>query len=146
LSDYKSLLEIAGALWGEGTEGSPCNHRVLSNSKTPAAPNPEQHLAQLINGNYSLRADWGMGRPNDAAGTKMLHRRVNFEEGVDSASLTAAVGLVLSRYSGQTAPVIATLAPCLQGDVGTIGANEGITLVPFSFDADVSAAELLEAT
>src|SRR5262249_48643093 len=60
-------------------------------------------------------------------------------------SFLAAAGLVLARYSGQTAPVIAALAVNPEM-VDGIGPHEGISLLPLACESQLTASEFLRRT
>ncbi|HEX4604338.1 MAG TPA: hypothetical protein VH724_10115, partial [Candidatus Angelobacter sp.] len=140
--DRQTLLWIAAAPFRSDSESQPSStYSALSFGKS-GAPSREQYLDELRNGNYSSRADWGMGNERDT-GNKLLEQWTSFKEGTDAASFLAAVGLVLARYSGQDAPVLAALVTDPRAQEG-IGTQEGIALVPLSYEANVSAKDLLE--
>jgi amino acid adenylation domain-containing protein len=143
--DRQALLWIAGAPFRNDGETIPCASGAAQSYVKPEALACEQYLNELRNGSYASRADWGMGNERDNAERKSLHQRADFKEGVDAASFLAAVGLVLARYSGQTAPVIAALAAHAD-EPESIGAHEGIALVPLSCETALPAGELLEKT
>ena len=141
--DRKTLLWIAGAPFRSDSDSLPSCSPSLALEKSDALTR-EQYLDELRNGSYSSRADWGMGNERDA-GSKLLKQWADFKEGIDAASLLSAVTVVLARYSGQTAPVIATLATDPE-EREAIGANEGMALVPLSHDASLSGKDLLART
>ncbi len=142
--DNKTLLWIAGSPFRNGSDSLPASASPSLGPEKSDALTREQYLAELRNGNYSSRADWGMGNERDA-GSKLLQQWADFKEGINQASFLSAVAVVLARYSGQAAPVIAALA-IDQEDQGCISANEGMALVPLSYDGSLSARELLQRT
>jgi amino acid adenylation domain-containing protein len=103
-------------------------------------------LQELQNASYCSRADWGLGTGKTGAGESQLSLRTSFPESIDPASFTAAVGLVLARYSGRQTPVVAALVTHPERPAGALGAYEGVTLIPVPCFEALSAGELLRST
>jgi amino acid adenylation domain-containing protein len=142
--DHKTLLWIAGAPFRNGSESLPSSTSPSLAPERSGALIREQCVDELRNGNYSSRPDWGMGNERDA-GSKLLEQWAEFKEGINPASFLSAVAMVIARYSGHATPVIAALATDPEQQEG-MGPNEGIALVPVSYDASLSAKGLLEST
>src|SRR5580765_6991394 len=142
--DRPTLLWIAGAPFRSNNESFPPSNNASCPSEEFNSLTHEQSMDELRNGNYSSRADWGMGNERET-GNKLVHQQADFREGIDTASFLSAVGLVLARYSGQTAPVIAALAADHDEHEGP-GPHEGMALVPLSCEANLPASDLLKKT
>jgi len=141
--DTQGLHWIAGAAFRSESEAVPRNTGCAVPG-VPPAPSDRSPMDELRCGNYSGRADWGMKNEGDDPQPQQLHQHLNFDEGINAGSLLAAVGLVLSLYSGQTSPVIAALTRDPEKTDQDLGAHEGIVLVPLSCKAALSAGELLQ--
>lgn len=142
--DRPTLLWIAGAPFQSNNESFPLSNNASFSSEEFNPLTREQSMDELRNGNYSSRADWGMGNERET-GNKLVHQQADFKEGIDTASFLSAVGLVLVRYSGQTAPVIAALAADHDEHEGP-GAHDGMALVSLSCEANLPASDLLKKT
>ena len=147
---HRAVLDRQTLLWIAGTPFRSNDGELLPAANSSPlleksdALTCEQYLDELRNGNYSSRADWGMGNEKDA-GSKILQQSADFKEGINAESFLSSVGLVLARYSGQTAPVIVALASDPEEQEG-MGAHEGMALVPLSYEANFSARDLLGKT
>lgn len=142
--DRQMLLGLAGALLEDSLEAV-CQHFDGPSAPPTANVDRELYLQQLCAGNYSLKSDWGMGNDRDTA-IQTLHHQAAFEESIGPASLASAVALVLSRYNGQAAPVLACLTAAPNVNEYATGANSGFTLVPFAFSPALTCGELLQKT
>jgi amino acid adenylation domain-containing protein len=143
--DRKALLWIAGAAFRNEDELLPSSTVDLPSCGKSEALTCEQYMEELRHGNYSFRADWGMGNEKDGAAIRRLQQKVVFHEGVDAASFLAAAGLVLSRYSGQSSPVIAALVTNPE-EPESMGVQEGMALVPLSCAETQATQKFLEGT
>ena len=143
--DRQALLWVAGAAFRNEDELTPVYTYGPKSSEISDELSCAQVMDELLSASYSSRPDWGMGQERDESARNLLQQKAEFKEGINAASFLSAVGLVLARYSGLPNPVIAALTDNPERPE-TMGANEGIALVPLACDGSKSAGEFLKNT
>jgi amino acid adenylation domain-containing protein len=142
---HRSVLDRPSLAWIAGTAlGEDCPLPASTPCPDSNSTNCESDMEQIYSGNYSSHADWGMSSEKDESRIGILHQHVELSEKIEPASLLAAAGFVLSRYSGQPAPVVAVLADDPARPEEALGAYEGVALSPPGYDGALSARQLIE--
>lgn len=143
--DRQALLWVAGAAFRNEDELTPVYTYGPKSSEISDELSCAQVMDELLSASYSSRPDWGMGQERDESARNLLQQTTEFKEGINAVSFLSAIGLVLARYSGLPNPVIAALTDNPERPE-TMGANEGIALVPLACDGSKSADEFLKNT
>ncbi|MEU7740482.1 amino acid adenylation domain-containing protein [Nonomuraea sp. NPDC049158] len=140
--DALSLRTVADVLTGrarfEEFTGKTASHIV-------AAADAET-LKRWREADFSGRIAWASG--DDAAGNRTgLVTVAMSESGADvSATMAAAVGLVLGRYENQENPVVGVLGPVPERPEGALGAYDAGLLLALDLSGGRTAGELVAET
>ncbi|MEU5658023.1 amino acid adenylation domain-containing protein [Streptomyces sp. NPDC047737] len=122
-----ALRRFAAEVTGRVSGPPPVVLEAPAAGEAAGAPDPVAQAADLAGCAFDARPDWGLGR-EDAPGTRAT-RVLPLPSGHpagDTASWTAALGIVLARYEGSVRPLV----PALVTDTADPRAVEGFALVP----------------